>query len=184
MLNFLLLRERTMFGWLFSSKKKSSDGVQDFRTAISIDVSDPEFDDMGPSVDRLRERFRTTNSISGDLVNLVVEIAPSHFRGAGSVKGCLRELRRRATGAAKEEIATIERFLHLEVSRASKLHNLRRARDAGCTTFILRSANDERDTPLERKLNGKKISYDRALKLIEDRGDEISRSIISAVVKF
>jgi len=61
---------------------------------------------------------------------------------------------------------------------------LKRQRAAGINEWTFSACNDERDTALERSLDGRRLSYDEAMAIIEKHGDEIRRSVFLAVVVF
>lgn len=71
-----------------------------------------------------------------------------------------------------------------KASAASQLRNLRRFEEAGVTHCFLRSPRDERETEIERRYDGKRLTISQARKLVAKHADEIKRSVFTAEVQF
>ncbi|GAA4180302.1 hypothetical protein GCM10023069_54760 [Shinella granuli] len=152
---------------------------------IGIKVAgDPDFNDLGPPPERIRLRFEGSNSLPHDLVSAAVDVAPMYIRNGGSIKGCISKIAERLPSATKAELKILEEGIRLEAFRASKLHDLRRMKDAGITHCILKSCRDERNTVTENELEGKRMTLLQARKLVDKYGDEIARSHFAGEVKF
>lgn len=67
---------------------------------------------------------------------------------------------------------------------ASQLANLRQFESIGVTHCRLRSAGDERTTPLEHMMDGKRITVAEARQLVEQSEDQIARSVFVAEIEF
>lgn len=55
---------------------------------------------------------------------------------------------------------------------------------AGVTHVEFMAAGDERDTALERQMNGSVLSIKAARRLLASRGSEMPRSVFRGIVKF
>ena len=172
-----------MFGWFFGKSKKTK--FEGHKKAIGISiVGDPDFDDYGPTEERVAERLRGNNIISPEMKTAAIEIAPQYFRNGGSVSGCVKAIQSHGTPGTKDEIKELKRLLHLEKSRAGNLFSLRQMEDIGVTHCRFSSSHDERDTPLERKLDGKKMTIEQARQMVLTRSDEIPRGWFRSEIKF
>lgn len=171
-----------MFGWLFGRK---DDKIERFKRSISINVvGDPDFDDFGPPRERIVARMQSSNFLTPELKEAVIEAAPKWFRNAGSVNGLVKKVMKSLPDQPDGTIEELKRLLHFETSRARHLHDLRRMEEVGVTHCTLMSARDERCTDLENELEGKRLTIGEARTIVHTRGDDISRSVFHGKVKF
>lgn len=199
-----------MFGW-FKNKTELPD-VADFKRAVSIDVSGPEFFDLYPSQDDFAERLRQCGLFRIDAVDWIARAIHQRISAGGGYEGARRDVvqtgrllgdkelqelglhKRAKVGdqfvaavAANDISAAMDRLLqiiHFATSRASQLHGLRRSEEIGVKRVRFMSARDERSTDLERRLEGREMSIAQARKLVLDNSDAISRSVFQAIVEF
>lgn len=173
----------SFFKWF--RKPTTPNQLEQIKRAIGINIAgNPDFDDYGPPADRLAEKLRGSNVIPVEVKEHVVATAPLYFRNGGSINGYLRSLKEAHSHEPKDVYLEIKHVLLLEVSRAIMLHDLRRQEEAGIKYCTFASAHDERCTPLERKMDGKRLTIKQARRLVLTSSDEISRSRFRAEIKF
>lgn len=204
---------RTVSDWIsgFLAGLRETDADR-LRAAIGIDVSGPEFFDLYPSRADIEARLRGLNLFREDAIGWLTNSAHDDISNSAVVRFAVQRIVRSGTLLGREEVKALgfypskklgdrfvqavsgndlrtaterlEQSLHVAVSRASQLHNLRRMQETGCTEVDFRSANDERSTALERELEGQRLTIVQAREIVLDRSDEISRSTFLAVIDF
>lgn len=202
-----------MFGRLLSVLfGRSRSDHSSFKKAISIDVSSPEFYDLYPSKDQWRTAIGSTGAIKPDALEWVVNVVDQATRGGSAYRSVLENVTRAgeqvsperlkslgfnprrklgegflsslAHDRASEAIDTLQNAIHVTRSNQLKVHDLSRKRDAGITHVVFRSVRDERNTQLENELEGKRMTIDEAVHLVETHGPEIRRSCFRGEVHY
>ena len=195
---------------LFGQKAPSQD---EFQTSMSLDVSGSEFCDLLPSREDYKEALNKTGFFRQEKLDWAVSaLYPSAGDPGSSFQSVFRALVRSGEPLTKEQkrllkinqnrlvgdqfiesllvnditsaIDRLEVVLHATKSKANMLHNLRRMEEAEVTHVVFMSANDERSTPLEKKLEGKRMTIAETRKLILEHGEEIRRSAFRGEVHF
>jgi len=187
--------------------KKSKDDTRAAKHSIpTVDVSGNEYHDLFPSKKRIVEILTEEEFLRSDRLNTIADLALKYRNqgGRGAAKQIIRsgrmlsaeELRdlglraNRKIGrdfadavCAKDvdyAIKNLESCLIFAFFEANTLHGLRRNQELGITHVIFSSAQDERNTDIENRYEGKRISIDEAKALLKNHGREITRSIFSA----
>jgi len=202
-----------MFGRLLSVLfGRSRSDHSSFKKAISIDVSSPEFYDLYPTREQWRMAIASTGAIKPDAIGWVVDTVDNATRGGSDYRNTVEKITRAgelatpervrsfgftarrklgekflsslAHGRAKEAIEALENAIHVTRSTQTNIHNLRRMREAEITHVVFSSSRDERNTQLENELEGRRMTIDEAVHLVETHGPEIRRSCFRGEVNF
>jgi hypothetical protein len=193
-------------------RRPKTDDFQDFVKTISIDTSGPEFADLYPSHQVLRDAILSLGRFKASEIEWMSEIAATRIQSGMSFRGPVQEIiragplmapeavkaaglnaRRKvgtrfieaiAVGTAEEAIEALDLALHTETSKANQLHNLRRMQKMGVQFCKFLGPGEGANTPLEAELTGKRLSIDEAIALVKARASEIRRSVFTAEISF
>lgn len=193
-------------------RRPKTDDFQEFVKSISIDTSGPEFADLYPSQDALREAIVTTGRFKSCDIEWMTDIAATRIRGGVSFRGPVQEIvrsgqlmtpdalkavglnaRRKvgirffeaiAVGTAEEAIEALDQALHTETSKANQLHSLNRMKEIGIPFCKFLGPGEGANLPLEAELSGRRLSIEEAIDLVKSRASEIRRSVFTAEVNF
>lgn len=193
-----------MFGWLKRKGNTNSNTASSFPT---IDVSGPEYSDLHPQKERISEILLETGALHPEHVGWAADIIQK-YRSSPAAQW--QNIVRDGQALTKEElknrglrvnqkigmgfvskissddidwaIKSIKADIRLAQSEASQKFDLRRQKRLGVEYVIFSSTKDERNTALENKFEGKKMTIAEAEQLIDDHGREITRSIFQPVL--
>lgn len=185
---------------------------EDFVKSVSIDTSGPEFADIYPPREAIEEAISKTARFRPADVEWMTEIAAARICSGMNFRGPVQEIVRSGNllpsatlkenglnsrkkigtrfaeaitaGSIEDAIEALDIALHTETSRALQLHNLRRMRRLGIEFCKFVSPGEGASLPLENELNGKRLSVDDAIELVNSRASEIRRSVFAAEVRF
>lgn len=190
-----------MLSWLW--KKNKRDSCNSKQKIPTIDVSGPEYHDLFPSRERIVEILSEEEVLRPNVINRVADIMMG-YRGHGSrdfitkivrsgsllPSDELRSLGLRANRKigrdfvdmlSTQDIDYAVKFLDSSFlfahSEANKLHGLRRNEELGMSHVIFSSAKDERNTDIENKFEGARMTIKEARMLVKMHGRKITRSI-------
>ena len=197
---------------LSHTKKPKNTNLDDIKDAIGIDVSGPEFRDLYPTRDDIALRLERSGLLHANAIPWISSYLSHEISKGQTVKATIRALctlgrqltpdelkaiglnPRRKLGAefvealaANDISAGIDRLtgiVHAAKATVNTLHNFRRQEEAGVTHVIFCSVRDERETALERALDGTRLSISDARTLVLSRGDEITRGFFRAEITF
>lgn len=199
--------------WL-SKMFKRPDGrdLKAFAASVSIDTSGPEFADLYPTRDAIKEALVKTERFKSTDIKWIVDIAFARLSGGMNFRGPGQEITRSgplmtpdalkahglngrrkvgtrfveavAVGKVDEAIEALDLALHTETSKANQLHNLHRMQRLGVEFCEFRGPGGDANLPLEAELNGKRLSIDEAIDLVRSRAVDIRRSVFAGEVKF
>ncbi len=177
---------------LFGNPKTESDRDA-FRDAISIDVSGPDFRDLYPTQADIAARLQSAGIFHDSAVPWMAQAAQASIAAGAGLRENVRIVVATGSLLAKDELkalglhhgrkvgadfiaalhgvetgAAIDQFetiLHTAASHANHMHNLRRFQEAGITHCRLSSPQDARETAIEQKFNGRKLTLEEARRL-------------------
>ena len=193
-------------------KRPEGDDLKAFARAISIDTSGPEFADLYPDRSAVEEAIRKTGRFKPSEIEWMTDIAAIQIKSGMSFKGPVQEITRSGTlmtpdalkaqglhprrkigmrffeaiadGDTDGAIKALDLALHTETSKANQLHNLYRMQKLGVEFCKFVGPGEGANLPLEKELNGQRLSVDEAINLVKSRAGDIRRSIFAAEVKF
>lgn len=200
-----------MFKSIFRLWGTKKPAVAEFKGAVSISADDRELRDRYASAEEFASSITATGMFLPEFVGWMAKEASERIKGGSDSRTTLaaivrqgqlltpEELKalglnpRRKLGRdfacaiahhdAKVAIERLELSIQVTASTANTLHDLRRKRESGITHCQFVSPRDERATPLERELDGKRMSVDEAANLTKERGAEIFRSWFRTEIK-
>jgi len=204
---------RSFFNWVSGARRlRSKAEIERFSDAISIDVSGPEFFDFYPTAEAIAARLRGSGQFHEDAIGWMAETARAYIADGGHTRGAVDRIVQSGTLQGRDAVSALgfyrtkkvgnryvtaiagndasaatdrlQHEIHVACSHASHMHNLRRMFEMGVGEVTFSSANDERSTALERKLEGTRMTIEEARDLATEHADEISRSVFRAIINF
>lgn len=192
--------------------RPKTDGFDDFVKSISIDTSGPEFADLYPSREAVREAIVNTDRFKSSQIEWMSEIASAQLSKGTNYRGPLMAIVRagelmtpaalKAVGIStrrkvgrnfveavsgdtvEEAIEALDLALHTATSKANQLHHLHRMKKIGIHFCKFLGPGEGANLPLEAELSGQRFSIDEAIDLVKSRACEIRRSVFTAEVNF
>lgn len=180
--------------------------------SISVDTSGPEFADLYPTHEAIREAIGKLGCFKSSEIEWMTDIAATQIQSGMNFRGPVQQIvrsgplmtaealkaaglnaRRKlgtrfieaiAVGTANEAIEALDLALHTETSKANQLHNLNRIKKADIHFCKFLGPGEGANLPLEAELNGQRLSIEDAMDLVKSRASEIRRSVFTAEVNF
>lgn len=192
--------------------RPKTDDFQTFVKSISIDTSGPEFADLYPAHEAIREAIGKLGCFKSSEIEWMTDIAATQIQSGMNFRGPVQQIvrsgplithealkaaglnaRRKvgarfieaiAVGTANEAIEALDLALHTETSKANQLHNLNRMKKADIHFCKFLGPGEGANLPLEAELTGQRLSIEDAIDLVKSRASEIRRSVFTAEVSF
>ncbi|MCY1667336.1 hypothetical protein [Rhizobium sp. SL86] len=199
--------------WLSKIFRRSkTDDFQTFVKSISIDTSGPEFADLYPTYEAIREAIVNVGCFKSSDIDWITDIATTQIQSGMNFRGPVQQIvrsgplmtpdalkaaglnvRRKvgtrfieaiAVGTAEEAIEALDLALHTETSKANQLHKLNRMKRIGIDFCKFLGPGEGANLPLEAELTGQRLSIEDAIDLVKSRASEIRRSVFTPEVNF
>lgn len=195
-----------LFSWIFDRAPENRGSMTGMRAKEDAEAVSDAF----PSAEDLEGRFRRSGMFRAEVIerfalgaaqflrnglsyNQVVEalvrsgepLSPAQVRALGFPSKYVvgRDF---LDGLVVKDLAAargrLEDLVELTAARAAQLHSLRRYEEANVQHVRLVSPGAAKETPLERRLNNRKISVAEAVELVLSKGEQIRRSTFVAVI--
>jgi hypothetical protein len=194
-----------LFSWIFGGAPESRGSMTGMRAKEDAQALPDAF----PAVEELEERFRRSGMFRVDVIERFALGAAKFLRDGLSYNQVVEALVRSGDPLPLEQVRALgfpskyvvgrdfleglvvkdlaaargrlEDLVELTAARAAQLHSLRRYEAANVRHVRLVSPGAAKETPLERRLNNRKISVAEAVDLVVSKGEQIRRSTFSPI---